>query len=618
MKTKQHHPTRIANILIIVFLISSSWLAAQPAYRPAGSPTAYIVQGRDTNRVIGLVQRYGGQITSRLDIIQGAGAVLSPTAATALLSEVDITAITPNSRVSVADNNADIYKEPSVAPASDYPDVIGADVVWKGIDGKQGVTGKGVTVAVVDSGIANMQGVRDRVVAFVDFVSGSGQDPVASLTDPNGHGTHVAGVIANNEIGKDGEWLGIAPDVKLVGVRVLNTEGFGTYEQVIQGVQWVVNHKDDFNIRVLNMSLVAPVQSAYWADPLNQAVMKAWATGITVVAAAGNGGPKPMSVGVPGNNPYVITVGAFTDHYTPEDWLDDYITDFSAAGPTLDGFVKPDVVAPGAHILSIMMPSSWISHQHEANQVDSQHFSMAGTSQAAAVVSGLAALVISNHKNLSPDQVKYRILATSFLWLDPAVKEPTSNDALYSMWQQGSGRVSAPDAVYNELPSGTSNGMNIQADIAGTEHYQGYSYYDEKKGEYVLDGSPSIKGDRYGVWAGRYGVWAGRYGVWAGSDGTWATRYGVWAGGYTGVWSSRYGVWAGSSGVWEGGYVNWAGGAGFWTASVPWSGTIYATPAFVADFKSGKGPDLSTRVNFINDWQPEISRLLLYLPMLKR
>ena len=166
--------------------------------------------------------------------------------------------------------------------------------------------------------------------------------------------------------------------------------------------------------------MVAP----YWADPLSQAVTTAWANNIVVVVAAGNGGSGAMSVGVPAYNPYVITVGAFTDNYTPNNWNDDYLTPFSAAGPTTDGFVKPDVVAPGAHMVSVMSPDSYLARHHQANQISNHYFSMAGTSQATAVVSGLAALVTARHPELTPDQVKFRLMATAAPWIDPSTCTP--------------------------------------------------------------------------------------------------------------------------------------------------------------------------------------------------
>ena len=190
-----------------------------------------------------------------------------------------------------------------------------------------------------------------------------------------------------------------------------------------------------------------------------------------------------MTVGVPGNNPYVITVGAFTDNFTPNDWSDDYVAPFSAAGPTLDGFVKPDVLAPGAHMVSTMLPSSIIAKKHQANRISNQYFSMAGTSQSAAVVSGVSALILSNNPNLTPDEVKYRVMYTAFPWTDPA-----NGEALYSVWQQGAGRVNAFDAVYAPIDGSANAGMDILADIDGTSHFEGYSYWDEECSGISFDG----------------------------------------------------------------------------------------------------------------------------------
>ena len=132
----------------------------------------------------------------------------------------------------------------------------------------------------------------------------------------------------------------------------------------------------------MNLSLVSKAEVPYWFDPLNLAVMHAWANGITVVAAAGNFGPDPLTIGVPGNNPYVITVGAFTDSHTPDDWSDDFLTPFSAAGPTLDAFTKPDVLAPGAHMASAMAKHSTLENEQPDSVLPHKYFQMAGTSQA--------------------------------------------------------------------------------------------------------------------------------------------------------------------------------------------------------------------------------------------
>ena len=140
--------------------------------------------------------------------------------------------------------------------------------------------------------------------------------------------------------------------------------GQASYADVITGLDWLLSNKDVHNIRVVNLSFGATPQSHYWEDPINQAVMRLWQAGIVVVASAGNTGPDPMTIGVPGNVPYVITVGAMTDSYTRDDLSDDRLTSFSAAGPTYEGFVKPDVVAPGGHIKALMDNQDQIARDH--------------------------------------------------------------------------------------------------------------------------------------------------------------------------------------------------------------------------------------------------------------
>jgi serine protease AprX len=580
----------LTTLLVISFLVVPGSVRASSS----GSAASYIVQGLDPDQVARAVEACGGTVTSHLDIIDGVGALLTPQMLDALRADPSIRSITPNGSVKVSGNGRNNI------PATDYPNAVGADEVWS-----QGDIGGGVTVAVVDTGIGWHQGlfkgadgkIAGRILAWKDFVDKS---PIPR--DPNGHGTHVAGIIADSQKGDDGEWDGLAPGASLVGVRVLNEQGFGTYETVIQGVQWVVKNRDKFNIRVMNMSMVAPVQSPYWADPLNQAVMKAWASGITVVTPAGNEGPGPMSISVPGNNPYVITVGAFTDNYTPDDWGDDYIAPFSAAGPTLDGFVKPDLVAPGAHMVSTMLPSSVIARDHDASWVTSMYFSMAGTSMSAAVVSGAAALILSQNPQLTPDQVKYRLMATAFPWIDSQ-----TTDALYSMWQQGAGRLNVPDAVTTDLDESANQGMDINADLKGKIHYEGYSIYDSDQGVFRLrvdldgvgstygiwDGKYGLWSGKYGIWSGKYGLWSGKYGIWSGKYGLWSGTYGIWSGKY-GLWSGQYGLWSGKYGLWSGGYGLWSGGYGLWSGSEPWAGSTFSNASFVQQFLSGAGPNAST------------------------
>src|SRR5512147_361315 len=210
----------------------------------------------------------------------------------------------------------------------------------------------------------------------------------------SGHGSHLTGIIFNNERTHDGRFFGVAPDANLVSIRAFDAQGRGSYFSVIRGIEWAVQNQNRYGIRVLNLSLGAAPQSRYWDDPLNRAVMKAWQAGIVVVASAGNTGPAPQTITVPGNVPYVITVGAMTDSYTPADPTDDRLASFSAAGPTLEGFVKPEVVAPGGHIWSLMPTYATIAQAHPSYQNSGDYFTMSGTSQAAAVTSGVVALLL--------------------------------------------------------------------------------------------------------------------------------------------------------------------------------------------------------------------------------
>ncbi len=553
----------VFSLLLVLTLLGTTLAMPGKAAQQAGT-NSYIVQAADMVTASQLVQQVGGIVTDQLAIINGVVANLSAEAVASLRASGQLVQIFPNAQVQSAGGG-------NKTPETDYPDVSGADVLWG-----QGITGEGITVAVLDTGLAEHPGLEtgldgedDRIIGWKDFV-----EKRKNPRDENGHGTHVAGIIANSQIGKDNEWNGVAPGVNLVGVRVLDNNGQGSYASVIMGLEWVLQNKDTYNIRIVNLSLVATPMSPYWADPLNQAVTQLWANGIVVVVAAGNGGSGPMSVGVPGNNPYVITVGAFTDNYTPNDWSDDYLAPFSASGPTLDGFVKPDLVAPGAHVVSSMKENTVLAQTYPENVLPKKYFTMAGTSQATAVASGVAALVLSQHPDLTPDQVKFRLMGSAFPWVD------VSNDqALYSVWQQGMGRLNAPDAVLGEMDGYANVGMDIWSDLNGAIHYEGYSYYDEETGTFRMLGD-------YGNWMGGFGTWAGDYGPYTGGFGTWAGGFGTWAGGF--------GTWAGGFGTWAGGFGTWAGGFGTWAGSEPWAGTLFADPAYVANFMAGISPDVNT------------------------
>src|SRR5579862_9280727 len=260
-----------------------------------------------------------------------------------------VTAVTP-----VADGSG--VATPSLLFYTNYPARVGADVLQRG-----GLTGQGVTIAVLDSGLWQdvLQMYGKRVLANVNVMNGA---LVPAQSDQYGHGTHVTSIAAGGAQNIAGQYLSIAPRANIVEVQAFNGRGVGRYVDVIAGLNWIVANRHQYNIRVVNLSFGAPPQSYYWDDPVNQAVMAAWRAGIVVVAAAGNEGPAPMTIDIPGNVPYVITVGALTDNHTPYDLADDRLASFSSTGPTYEGFVKPEIVAPGGHMVASMASGSYLAN----------------------------------------------------------------------------------------------------------------------------------------------------------------------------------------------------------------------------------------------------------------
>lgn len=268
-----------------------------------------------------------------------------------------------------------------------------------------GFTGKGVTVAVVDTGIhphPDFTLPRNRIVGFFDVVSGR-QEPY----DDNGHGTHVAGIVAGNGFSSGGRFRGIAPEASLVGVKVLDRTGSGRLSDVIAGVEWCVTNRQRLGMRIINLSLGAPTVGSWRDDPLAMAVGAAWEAGLVVCCAAGNGGPDPSTIVTPGIHPAVITVGAADDRDTP-DASDDGVAPFSSRGPTADGDVKPDVVLPGVNITSAVPPGSWLFRRDGRR---ASYATLSGTSMASPMGAGLAALILEKDPSATPPQVKARLMA---------------------------------------------------------------------------------------------------------------------------------------------------------------------------------------------------------------
>ena len=252
----------------------------------------------------------------------------------------------------------------------------------------------------------------------------------------------------------------MAPDSRIVSIKIAGRDGSADVSNVLAAIQWVVSFKDTYGIRVLNLSLGTDSTQSYRVDPLNYAVERAWAAGVAVVVAAANRGPDAGTISKPGDDPWVITVGAIDDRGTPG-LGDDHVPDFTSRGPTLaDGLAKPDVAAPGAHIVSLQAPGSSIAN-NVPTAMGSGYRKGNGTSMAAAVVSGAAALLIGENPSITPDRLKYALVATARDGVDPDVMTV------------GAGVVdidaarTAPDGVAN-VGLDRSNGMGSLALSRGT------------------------------------------------------------------------------------------------------------------------------------------------------
>lgn len=269
-----------------------------------------------------------------------------------------------------------------------------------------GHTGAGVTVAVLDTGISQVADLGDRVLARVDFT------PELDGYDRYGHGTHMAGIIAGDGTSSAGAWVGVAPGANLVSVKVAGADGSTDVSVVLAGLEWIVSHKDEYGIRILNLAFGTDSMQPYEVDPLNYAVEQAWFAGIFVVVSAGNRGSETGTINKPGDDPFVLTVGA-ADLRDTIQVSDDTIAPFSSAGPTADGFTKPDISAPGVTLVSNRVIAGTADLHHPLARIGDAYFKGSGTSQAAAVVSGVAALMFQADPSLTPDVAKAILMGTA-------------------------------------------------------------------------------------------------------------------------------------------------------------------------------------------------------------
>ena len=366
--------------------------------------------GRHAERAAAAVVRAHGKVGRSLSIVGGASASLTGTEILALADDPDVDYIVSDDAVAASFDPT----EGAATAASPGILEVGAPEAWR----KLGLTGKGIGVAILDSGIAPHPDLVDRIVASVDFTGGTGAR-VVPPADPGGHGTHVAGLVAGDGTASAGVYAGVAPGANLVDVRVIRPSGTTNVSTLIAGMQWVLAHRSDYNIRVANLSAGAPVTVSYRYDPLAAAVEVLVFAGITVVVSAGNEGPKKWTITSPGSDPYVLTVGAIDDNATATT-SDDSIASWSSRGVTrFDGLAKPDVVAPGRQLVSLRSPGSTLDLEQPDRIVAGldplapAYFRLSGTSMSSAVVTGVVALMLEARPGLTPAQVKRRVMGTA-------------------------------------------------------------------------------------------------------------------------------------------------------------------------------------------------------------
>lgn len=536
-------------------------LLAPPALRAAtpeadGPQLDVIVQARpgQVGAAEAAVAAAGGTVGTALPLVDGFRAVLPASAAASLSTDPAIRAVTGNEPVSFENVTYD-----ATTTASNFAKSSGATSAWS-----RGLTGNGIGVAVIDTGISNMNDVRGRVVYGPDL-SGEG-----TTVDSFGHGTVMGGIIggsgADSAANVGGAYTGVAPGVTLVSIKAAGRNGAADVSTMLQAMHWVAAYREQYNIRVLNLSWGTASQQDPAVDPLNYAVQRLWGLGVVVVVAAGNSGPNSGTITKPGDDPVIITAGAFDDKQNL-DPADDGVPSWSSRGPTATGLAKPDFVAPGRTLVATRSFGSAVEGDNPKSLISPSYIKGSGTSQAAAVTSGLVALLLQARPQLTPDQVKSILRGTA---------SPLTSAQVTA---QGAGRVQlaaaldapAPGTIQGRPASGLGSieasrgGRNVQTDCGAD------GTVDVIQGEIDVYCQPWNGGAwTGGAWTG--GAWTG--GAWTGGAWTEATwTGGAWTGG---AWTG--GAWTG--GAWTGGA--WTGGAwtgGAWTG-VSWTGGAWTGGAW--------------------------------------
>ena len=457
---------------------------------------------------------------------------------------------------SAYDPTSDPYSMQNITAAD------GAQAWWNAGD-----TGKGVGVAIIDTGVSPVAGLNaSGKLTYGPDLSLDSQNSSLQNLDANGHGTFMAGLIAGND-GQPGGYRGVAPDARILSLKVGVTDGGADVSQVIAAIDWVVQHRNDngMNIRVLNLSYGTNSTQAYGIDPLAYATEQAWKAGIVVVSAAGNSGyqngASAQGLADPAYDPQILAVGGADTMGTGTPW-DDQVGSYSAGAASCNSSCRaPDLIAPGTHLQGLRVPGSYIDQNNPSGALSDKYFRGSGTSEATAFTSGAVADLLQRYPQLTPDQVKAMLTS--------------SCDKLssYNWKQQGCGELDMSKLLSLPVPSvSASQQNNVPSTGTGSLEASRGSDHITLNGV-VLQGEQDIFGMPFNSaaiasleaaghsWSG--GVWNGS--SWSGSSWSGSSWSGSsWSGS---SWSGS--SWSGSS--WSG--SSWSGSS--WSGS-SWSGSSWS------------------------------------------
>jgi len=397
----------LLSVIVLALLVATGTVAARSVTGEFGPQHRVIVRTLPGHEraVEREISSLGGRVETQLPIIHGFSATIPEAALGNLARDEAVLAVSLNGRVSLTGSyeaSNDPYSMQNVERS------VRATRMWEA-----GYTGAGVDIALIDSGVAPVEGLSTpgKIIHGPDL-SFESQAPNLRHLDTYGHGTHMAGIMA----GRDGaarqdaystdtrNFLGVAPDARIISIKVADYHGNADVSQVIAAIDWVVQHANDpgLNIEVLNLSFGTASSQSYVLDPLAFAAEIAWHRGITVVAAVGNSGRDATGLADPAADPYLLAVGA-ADHHGSMQYSQWDVADFSQIG---DGLRNPDILAPGAHIQSLRVPGSYVDREYHGGRIDERFFRGSGSSQATAVVSGALALLFQEYPSMTPDQAK--------------------------------------------------------------------------------------------------------------------------------------------------------------------------------------------------------------------